>query len=227
MALSQSQPSNMKKIHWNVKTPKEYLHAVNKHIDRRDFKHFVLYTTQCYDNEFLRQYKMSVNSFPDSDTSNLRAGLRCCFEIQTTWQINYTSFNLALHWSQLCILPARQSYIRQYDNIGPHRLQILQELKPTDKVKRFDLCCNFLENWLMMTLLWTISSSVMRWRSICLIWQPFLSFSGVLWRKMCRSARCRQHRTISKHGSDRPVQTLIRKFSTTCGRRLNIGLMLL
>jgi hypothetical protein len=33
--------------------------------------------------------------------------------------------------------------------------------------------------------------------------------------------------TSSRHGSERPVQTLIRKFSTTCGRRLNIGFMLL
>jgi hypothetical protein len=39
--------------------------------------------------------------------------------------------------------------------------------------------------------------------------------------------RCRQHYTSSRHGSERPVQTLIRKFSTACGRRLNIGLMLL
>jgi hypothetical protein len=39
--------------------------------------------------------------------------------------------------------------------------------------------------------------------------------------------RCRQHCMSSRHGSEAPVQTLIRKFSTTCGRRLNIGLMLL
>jgi hypothetical protein len=38
--------------------------------------------------------------------------------------------------------------------------------------------------------------------------------------------RC-QHYTSSRHGSERPVQTLIRRFSTTCSRRLNIGLMLL
>jgi hypothetical protein len=50
---------------------------------------------------------------------------------------------LALGWSQLCILPARQSYIRQYGKIGPYRLQILQQLKPTDKVNRYDFCCNF------------------------------------------------------------------------------------
>jgi hypothetical protein len=31
----------------------------------------------------------------------------------------------------------------------------------------------------------------------------------------------------STHGSERPVQTMIRKFPTTCGRRLNIGFMLL
>jgi hypothetical protein len=31
----------------------------------------------------------------------------------------------------------------------------------------------------------------------------------------------------SRHGWERPVEILIRKFSTTCGRRLNIGLMLL
>jgi hypothetical protein len=48
----------------------------------------------------------------------------------------------------------------------------------------------------------------------------------VLWRRMCTSPRCRQHYTSSRHGSERPVQTLIRKFSTTYGRRLNIGLML-
>jgi hypothetical protein len=35
------------------------------------------------------------------------------------------------------------------------------------------------------------------------------------------------HYTSSRHGSERPVQTLVRKFSTTCGRRLNIGFMLL
>jgi hypothetical protein len=39
--------------------------------------------------------------------------------------------------------------------------------------------------------------------------------------------RSRQQYTSSRHGSERPVQTLIRKFYTTCGRRLNIGLMLL
>jgi hypothetical protein len=49
---------------------------------------------------------------------------------------------------------------------------------------------------------------VMRWRSICLIWQPFLSFSGGLWRKMSRSARCRQHRTISKHWSGNSLQRM-------------------
>jgi hypothetical protein len=51
---------------------------------------------------------------------------------------------LALDLSQLCILPARQSYIRQYGKIRPYRLQILQQLKPTDEVKRYDFCCNFL-----------------------------------------------------------------------------------
>jgi hypothetical protein len=30
----------------------------------------------------------------------------------------------------------------------------------------------------------------------------------------------------SRHGSEGPEQKLIRKFSTTCGRKLNIGLML-
>jgi hypothetical protein len=53
---------------------------------------------------------------------------------------------LALDLSQLCILPARQSYIRQYGKIRPYRLQILQQLKPTDEVKRHDFCCNFLGN---------------------------------------------------------------------------------
>jgi hypothetical protein len=51
---------------------------------------------------------------------------------------------LALDWSLLCILPARQSYTHQYDKIGPHRLQILQQLKPKDKVKWYDFCCSFL-----------------------------------------------------------------------------------
>jgi hypothetical protein len=33
--------------------------------------------------------------------------------------------------------------------------------------------------------------------------------------------------TSSRHRSERPVQKMVRKFSTTCGRRLNIGFMLL
>jgi hypothetical protein len=41
-------------------------------------------------------------------------------------------------------MPARHSYIRQYGKIGPYRLQILQHLKPTVEVKRYDFCCNFL-----------------------------------------------------------------------------------
>jgi hypothetical protein len=51
---------------------------------------------------------------------------------------------MALDWSQLCILHARQSYILQYGKISPYRLQIMQELKPTNKVKRYDLCYKFL-----------------------------------------------------------------------------------
>jgi hypothetical protein len=39
--------------------------------------------------------------------------------------------------------------------------------------------------------------------------------------------RFRRYYTCSRYGSERPVQILIRKFSTTCGRRLDIGLMLL
>jgi hypothetical protein len=39
--------------------------------------------------------------------------------------------------------------------------------------------------------------------------------------------RCRQYYMSSIHESEMPVQILIRKFSTACGRRLNIGLMLL
>jgi hypothetical protein len=35
----------------------------------------------------------------------------------------------------------------------------------------------------------------------------------------------RQQYTSSRHGSERPLKTLIKKFSTTCGRRLNIDLM--
>jgi hypothetical protein len=49
-----------------------------------------------------------------------------------------------LDLSQLYILPARQSYIHQYGKIGPCRLQILQQLKLTDRVKRYDFCCIFL-----------------------------------------------------------------------------------
>jgi hypothetical protein len=54
------------------------------------------------------------------------------------------SFNLALDWSRLCILPAWQSYISQYGKIGPYRLQILQQLKPTEKLNLYDFCYNFL-----------------------------------------------------------------------------------
>jgi hypothetical protein len=54
-----------------------------------------------------------------------------------------------------------------------------------------------------------------------------IRFVGVCEGQCLRPPRCRQHYTSSRHGSERPVQTLIRKFSTTCGRRLNIGLMLL
>jgi hypothetical protein len=39
--------------------------------------------------------------------------------------------------------------------------------------------------------------------------------------------RCRQHYTSSKHRSERPVQTLVTKLSTTCGKRFNVGLILL
>jgi hypothetical protein len=54
---------------------------------------------------------------------------------------------------------------------------------------------------------------------------PMDFFLWVLWRTMSSSPRCRQHYTRSRHGTEGPV--LIRKFSTTCGWRLNIGLMLL
>jgi hypothetical protein len=51
-------------------------------------------------------------------------------------------------------------------------------------------------------------------------------FVGFCERQCLRPPRYRQHYTSSRHGSERLVQTLIRNFST-CGRRLNIGLMLL
>jgi hypothetical protein len=80
-------------------------------------------------------------------------------------------------------------------------------------------------------------------------WHRYISYCGDLWRIMSTSLRCRQHYTIitvviviiifttryegswnhymsSRHGSERPVQT-IRKFFTTCDRRLNIGLVFL
>jgi hypothetical protein len=34
--------------------------------------------------------------------------------------------------------------LRKHLHLRPYRLQILQQLKPTDKVKRCDLCCSFL-----------------------------------------------------------------------------------
>jgi hypothetical protein len=52
---------------------------------------------------------------------------------------------MALDLSQLCILSARQSYIRQYGKMASIPITILQQVKPTDKVQRFDFCCNFLE----------------------------------------------------------------------------------
>jgi hypothetical protein len=48
--------------------------------------------------------------------------------MQTMWQINYTSFNLALNWSQLCIVPARQRYIRQYGKMASRLVKALFEL---------------------------------------------------------------------------------------------------
>jgi hypothetical protein len=50
-------------------------------------------------------------------------------------------------------------------------------------------------------------------------------FLWVLWRTLSMYYHCRQHYMSSRHGSDRPVQTVIRKFSTMCDRRLNISLM--
>jgi hypothetical protein len=40
----------------------------------------------------------------------------------------------------------RYAELHSYGKIGPYRLQILQQLKHTDKVKRYDFCCNFLGN---------------------------------------------------------------------------------
>jgi hypothetical protein len=36
-------------------------------------------------------------------------------------------------------------------HLCPYTLQILQQLKPMDTVKRYDSCCSFLENWMMVT----------------------------------------------------------------------------
>jgi hypothetical protein len=36
--------------------------------------------------------------------------------------------------------------LRNHLHLRPYRLQILQQLKPTDKVKRYDFCCKFLGN---------------------------------------------------------------------------------
>jgi hypothetical protein len=60
-----------------------------------------------------------------------------------------------------------------------------------------------------------------------LISHRWISFCGVLWRTTSTCPSCRQHYTSSRHESERPVQIFLRKFSTTCGRRLNIGVMLL
>jgi hypothetical protein len=162
---------------------------------------------------------MSVNGLSNFDTSLLRARLRCWFEIQTMWQINKTSFNYVKDWMKLCILPTRQSYICQYGKTGPYRLQILQQLKPLNKVKQYDFCCNFLRKLADDD---TITNKV-----VPSVWSDTDGF--FLWgfvKDNVYGPRCRQHYTSSRHGSERPMQKVIRKFST-CGKSLNIGLMLL
>jgi hypothetical protein len=60
--------------------------------------------------------------------------------MQTMWQINWTSFNLVLDWSQLCIPPTRESYICQYGKVsGPEKafsVLVFHETKSAVTVQR-------------------------------------------------------------------------------------------
>jgi hypothetical protein len=169
---------------------------------------------------------VSIN-VSDFDTSLLRTRLRCCFEIQTTWQSKWTNFSLVLDWSQLCILPARQSYFRQYGKNGVRAgegvfwASFSVVVLPSVRAERVE----------------TIRQSFVRspHKSV----RPYgmtyeIAWSdtdGFLFVGFCEGQYQRppaaDSTTRVQATDQRPVQTLVRKFSTTCGRRLNIGSMLL
>jgi hypothetical protein len=99
-----------------------------------------------------------------------------------------------------------------------------------DKVKRYDFCCNFLgkladDDKIMNRLVFSDEAT---FHLSDLTQMDFFSWGFVKGSVyLPPPPHCRQHYTSSRHGSERPVQIFIRKFSTTCGRKLNIGLKLL
>jgi hypothetical protein len=131
---------------------------------------------------------------------------------------------MALDWSQLCILPARQSYIRQYGKMasGPEKAFCVLDGAPPhfhNEVRSY-LDERFRNRWFGR-------GGPMEWppRSPDLTLIDFF-----LWGLMKDNVYVHPLPTTLhqlKTRSERPVQTLIRTFCTTCGMRLNIGLMLL
>jgi hypothetical protein len=67
----------------------------------------------------LRLTKMQyVNGLSDFDTSITQSSFKVLFRNTNHVTDQLNNFNLALDWSLLCILPARQSYIRQYGKMA-------------------------------------------------------------------------------------------------------------
>lgn len=100
-----------------------HLKIIRSHTIKFHIRHFILYcSAYSQGNLYLASYTVSANGFSELRIALRTECLRYNFEIQTTWQVNWKSFNVARDWSQLCILSARHSYIRQYGKMasGPY-----------------------------------------------------------------------------------------------------------
>jgi hypothetical protein len=85
-----------------------------------------------------------------------------------------------------------------------------------DKVKRYDFCCNFLgklaDDDMIMNKMVCSDEATFHLSDLT----PMDFFLWGFVKDDVYVTGCRQHYTSSRHGSERPVQTMIRKFSTTC-----------
>jgi hypothetical protein len=144
------------------------------------------------------------------------------------WQINWTSFNMALDWSQLCILPARQSYIRQYGKMASISITDFATYETHGQSEAVGLLLLQISG---KTGWWWHSYEqvcVQWWGDVPSVWSEtdLFLFVGICKDVYVPPLPTTLHE-LKTRIRESSVQTLIRKFSTTCGRRLNIGLILL